>query len=423
MAFTYGLMVDPKTPTAYAEDYLAIKEFKVTGRYGFEVRYEKPFARALTTWAQAILPRHALEGADLMNTPLSRNPMGAGAYRLKEWIPGNRLTLTANEDYFDGRPMLDEVVLRVIPDQSTQFLELKSGNLDTMGLSPQQFLYQTEGPVWERGFRKYPSLAFAYTYLGYNLENPLFSNVKVRRALAHAIDKQEIVKGVLLGQGVPAQGPFKPGTWFYDDAVVPFTFDPPLARRLLAEAGWRDSDGDGILDRQGVPFAFTILTNQGNTQRIQAATIIQRRLKDIGIEVRIRTVEWAAFIKEFVDKGRFDAVILGWNITQDPDIYDVWHSSKAVPGGLNFVKYRNPELDRLLDEGRSTLDMAKRKAVYFRVQEILSEDQPYCFLYVPMALPIVQARVQGITPAPAGITYNFYEWWIPRQFQGPALQR
>ncbi|HMM37958.1 MAG TPA: peptide-binding protein [Desulfovibrio sp.] len=421
--FTYKLMIDPKTPTAYAEDYLAVKSFTVTGRYSFEVRYDKPFARALVTWALSILPEHALAGQDLMNTKYSREPLGCGAYKIKEWLPGSRLVLTANAEYFEGRPHLDEMVLRVIPDQATQFLELKAGNLDEMGLSPYQYLFETNGPEWKERFRKYEYLSFGYTYLGYNLDSPLFSDVRVRRALDFAIDKEEIVKGVLAGLGVPAVGPYKPGTWVYNESLKPRAHDSGRARALLAEAGWRDTDGDGLLDKGGRPFAFTILTNQGNTQRIQAATIIQRRLRDVGVEARIRTVEWAAFIKEFVNKGRFDALVLGWNITQDPDIYDVWHSSKAEPGGLNFVHYRNPELDELLEEGRRTLDQNRRKRIYGRVQEILHEDQPYCFLYVPMSLPILQARIQGVAPAPAGIDYNFYQWWIPRELQRPVLER
>jgi peptide/nickel transport system substrate-binding protein len=421
--FTYKLMIDPQTPTAYAEDYLAVKEFKVTGRYSFEVRYDKPFARALVTWAQSILPEHVLAGQDLLNTSYSRQPVGCGAYKLKGWEPGSRLVLTANPDYFAGRPHIDELVIRIIPDQSTQFLELKAGNLDEMGLSPYQYLFETSGPDWDRNFRKYEYLSFGYTYLGWNLDNPLFADKRVRQALDSAIDKEEIVSGVLAGLGVPAVGPYKPGTWFYNDALRPRPYDPERARALLAEAGWRDTDGDGLLDKDGRPFAFTVLTNQGNTQRIQAATVIQRRLRDVGVAVKIRTVEWAAFIKEFVDKGRFDAVILGWNILQDPDIYDVWHSSKAVAGGLNFVHYRNAELDDLLEKGRRTLDQGRRTAIYRRVQEILHEDQPYCFLYIPMSLPILQARIQGVEPAPAGIDHNFYQWWIPREFQRPVLQQ
>ncbi|MDP2848169.1 MAG: peptide-binding protein [Humidesulfovibrio sp.] len=420
--FTYKLMVDPKTPTAYAEDFLAVKEFRLTGDYTFEVRYDKPFARALVTWAHAILPRHLLEGQDLLKTPLARKPVGAGPYMLKEWTAGNRLVLVANPDYFEGRAYIDEVVMRIIPDQSTQFMELKSGNLDQINLSPQQYLYQTEGQDWAKDYRKFQYVSSGYTFMAYNLKSPLFSDVRVRRAFLYAIDKDEIVRGVLAGLGIATGGPYKPGTWAFNDKIPANEFDPARARQLLAEAGWTRRTPDGpLVDARGRPFAFTILTNQGNTPRIKSAIIIQSRLAGLGIKVEIRTVEWAAFVKEFVDKGRYDAIILGWNIVQDPDLYDVWHSSKAHPGGLNFVGYKNRELDELLERARRMLDQKKRKPLYDRLQEILHEDQPYCFLYVPMALPMVHARVQGIEPAPAGISYNFIRWWIPKASQGPEL--
>jgi len=420
--FTYRLMIDPKTPTAYAEDFLAVKEFKLTGEYSFEVRYDKPFARALVTWASAILPRHLLEGQDLLKTPLARQPVGAGPYMLKSWTAGDRLVLVANPDYFEGRAFIDEVVMRVVPDQTTQFMELKSGNLDEINLSPQQYLYQTDAKGWAANYRKFQYVASAYTYMGFNLKSRLFSDVRVRRAINHALNKDEIVRGVLSGLGQAANGPYKPGTWAYDAKIPANEYDPALARRLLAEAGWTRRTPHGpLMDKDGQSFAFTILTNQGNSQRIKAAIIVQSRLAALGIKVEIRTVEWAAFVKEFVDKGRFDAIILGWNIVQDPDLFDVWHSSKAVPGGLNFVGYKNPELDELLERGRRLLDQKKRKPIYDRVQEILHEDQPYCFLYVPMALPMVHARVQGIEPAPAGIAYNFIRWWIKGAEKGPEL--
>ncbi len=420
--FTYRLMIDPKTPTAYAEDFLAIKEFKRTGEYTFEARYDKPFARALVTWAHAILPRHILQGQDLLKTKYSREPVGAGPYILKSWTAGDRLVLVANPDYFEGRPYLDERVIRIIPDQSTQFLELKAGNLDTISLSPQQYLYQTGGAGWDANFRKFQYVASAYTYLGFNLKSPLFSDVRVRRAINLAIDKEEIVRGVLAGLGQAANGPYKPGTWQYNTAIPANEYDPGKAEKLLAEAGWTRKPHDGPLaNARGQKFAFTILTNQGNSQRIKAAIIIQSRLAALGMKVEIRTVEWASFLKEFVDKGRFDALVMGWNILQDPDLYDVWHSSRAVPGGLNFVGFKNAELDDLLERGRSTLDQARRKLIYDRVQAILHDEQPYCFLYVPMALPMVHARVQGIEPAPAGISHNFIRWWIPKVYQRPEL--
>ncbi|BDQ35835.1 peptide-binding protein [Pseudodesulfovibrio nedwellii] len=415
--FTYKMMIDPKTPTAYAGNFKLVKAFRRTGKFSFEVEYDQPFAKALVTWAMDIMPKHLLEGEDLLNTKYSREPVGAGPYMLKEWVPGSQIVLKANPNFFEGKPRIDEVVYRIIPDMGTQFLELKAGNLDAMDLTPLQYLYQTSGSGWDGSFNKFEYLAFGYSFLGFNFNHPFFKDVRVRKAIDFAIDRREIVKGVLFGLGEPANGPYKPGTWQYNGAIKPRKHDLAKARQLMAEAGWTDSDGDGLLDKDGVPFSFSIITNQGNTQRIKSGVIIQQRLKDIGIEVDLRTVEWAAFIKEFVDKGRFDAIILGWNILQDPDIYNVWHSSMAVNGGLNFTRYINPELDDLLERGRHLVKQEDRKPIYDKVQQILFDEVPYCFLYVPKSLPIVQARVQNIKAAPAGISYNFEKWWIPRSLQ------
>ena len=415
--FTYKLMINPKTPTAYAEDFLLVKEFKVLDRYSFEVHYDKPMARSLVTWMNGILPKHALENQNLLKTKLAREPLSAGPFKLTEWSAGRRIVLSARENYFEGRPHLDEIIYRVIPDLSTMFLELKAGHVDMMELSPVQYLYQTKEKKWDREYHKFKFLSFSYLYMGYNLQDPKFSDVRVRQAFAYAVNKDEVVKGALMGLGMPVIGPYKPGTWVYDDEITDYGYDPETAKQLLADAGWKDTDDDGVLDKGGKPFEFTLMTNQGNTQRIKIATIIQSNLQKIGVKVTIRTVEWAAFLKEFIDKKRFEAVILGWNILQDPDIYDVWHSSKTAPGMLNFIGYANEEVDALLERGRGTVNQDDRKRIYYRLQEILHRDQPYCFLAVPYALPIVQARFQGIKLAPQGITYNLTDWWVPKDAQ------
>jgi len=172
-----------------------------------------------------------------------------------------------------------------------------------------------------------------------------------------------------------------------------------------------------LLDKDGIPFRFTILTNMGNTLRKNAATIIQWRLRKIGIKVEIRALEWSAFINEFIDKKRFEAVILGWSIGLDPDQYDIWHSSKTKPKEFNFVSYGNPEVDELLEKGRRTFNIEERKKAYFRIQEILAEELPYIFLYVPDATPIVHSRFKGIKPSPIGITYNLPKWYVPEKLQ------
>ena len=409
--FTYKLMVDPKTPTAYAADFLMIKELNVTGRLTFEVRYDTPYARSLLTWLQPILPRHALDKENIASTRYSRRPLSSGPYVLEEWSPGSKITLRANENYFRGRPYIDKVIYRVIPDGTTMFLEAKAGKLDYISLSPMQYLRQTDGDKWNALWKKYKFLAGVYTYVGLNLNHPFFRDKKVRQALSYAIDRNAIVKGALLGMGEAAFGPYKPGTWAYDDALRPYPYDPQKAMDLLASAGW-SRGRDGILVKNGIPFEFTVLVNQGNDERIKVAVILQQYFRKIGIRIKIRTVEWAAFIKEFVNTKKFDALILGWTISQDPDLYEVWHSSAISGHGLNFISYSDPEVDSLLEKARIEQQQTERKKMYDRFQEILHEDQPYLFLYVPYSLPMVHASVRGISPAPAGITYNFERWWI-----------
>lgn len=412
--YTYKVTVDPKTPTAYSGDFMKVKKAEVLDPYTFRVTYDKPFAPALMSWGASVLPRHLLEGKDITKSPLARRPIGTGPYKFKEWVTGTKIVLVSNPDYFEGRPYIDGYIMRVIPDTATMFLELRARGIDRMDLTPLQYTRQTEGKFFKANFNKYRYSAFAYTYFGFNLRSPLFSDRRVRQAFAYAINKDEIIQGVMLGLGQPATGPIKPGTWAYNPGVRKYEYNPKKAAELLAEAGWKDTNGDGILEKDGVPFAFELLTNQGNEVRRKTAEIVQKRLADVGISMKIRIVEWAAFIKEFITKRKFDATILGWTISMDPDQFDVWHSSKMGPDELNFISYSNPEMDDLLEKGRSTFNIEERKKAYFRIQEILAEDQPYVFLYVPDALPIFDKRIRGIDPAPIGIGYNFIKWYVPR---------
>jgi peptide/nickel transport system substrate-binding protein len=286
-----------------------------------------------------------------------------------------------------------------------------------MGLTPLQYARQTDTPEFKARFNRYRYLAAAYTYLGYNLRSGLFADQRVRWALSHAINREELVDGVLMGYGRPAVGPFKPETWAYNPALQPVPFDQAKAKALLAEAGWREKNSEGVLVKDGQPFSFTIVTNQGNVARLKTAVILQQRFKEIGVAVKIRAVEWAALLKEFVDKQAFDAIIMGWTLPSDPDPFAVWHSSKTEPGGLNFIGYKNPEVDRLIEAGRATFDQEARRKIYYRFQEIIAADQPYSFLYVPDALPVVASRIHGVEPAPAGIGHNFIKWFVPQEQQ------
>jgi peptide/nickel transport system substrate-binding protein len=344
--------------------------------------------------------------------------VGTGPYRFQEWVSGQRIVLKANDDYFEGRPHVDQYIYRIIPDTSTMFLELKAGGLDYMGLTPLLFQKQTDTPLFRKNFNKFRYPAFAYTYMGYNLQDPKFQDRRVRQAIAHAVDKKSIIQGVLLGLGRPATGPFPPESWAYDTTVRDYPYDPEKAKSLLKEAGWSDSNGDDVLDKNGVPFRFTLLTNQGNEERAKNAEIIQQNLSKIGIRVDIKILEWQALLHEFIDKRKFDAIILGWSLGRDPDAYDIFHSSKTKEGEFNFVSYKNPRVDELLLEGRKTCNQEKRTEIYHEIHRLIAEDQPYTFLYYPEALPVIHKRFQGIEPSPIGIWYNFKDWQVPKDWEG-----
>ncbi|MBA4391331.1 MAG: peptide-binding protein [Syntrophus sp. (in: bacteria)] len=413
--YTYKVIVDPKTPTPYSGDFKEVKEAAVIDEYTFKVIYKRPLAPALISWGTSVLPRHLLEGKEITKSPLIRKPVGTGPYVFKEWIAGDRVVLVANENYFDGRPYISRKVIRVIQDSATMFLELKRNTVDSMNLTPLQFTKQTNYPAFKREFNQFRYLSFTYVYLGYNLKHQYFKDKRVRQAISHAINKQEIVDGILLGQGVEATGPYKPDMWVYNGNVKKYEYSKEKALSLLAEAGFQKGP-DGILKKDGKPFEFNILLSQGNSVRIQSAEIIQKRLSEIGITVKIRVIEWASFINEFIDKKNFEAVILGWTIPQsDPDLFDIWHSSKQGPKELNFISFENKEADELLVKARHTFDKEERKKCYFRLQEILAEEQPYTFLFIPYATLAIQKRIKGIEPAPAGIGYNVEKWYVPEE--------
>ena len=415
--YTYQVTIDPQTPTAYAGDFLKVKKAEVLDDYTFRVSYATPFAPALISWGSSILPRHLLSGTDITHSPLSRHPIGTGPYMFKEWVAGQKIVLVANPDYFEGKPYIGGYITRIIPDMATMFLEVRAQGIDYSNLSPLQYTRQTDNNLFKNNFNKYSYLAFAYTYLGYNLKNPLFTDKRVRQAISYAINKDEIISGVLLGLGKPATGPYKPGSWAYNGNVKTYEYNPQKARELLAAAGWLNTNNDGILEKDGKPFVFELITNQGNETRQKCAEIIQRQLAEVGIKVKIRVLEWAAFVNDFITKRRFDTVILGWTIGLDPDVYDVWHSSKTAPEELNFMSFNNKEADDLLEKGRSTFNQKERKKYYDRFQEILADEQPYTFLYVPDELIIINNRFRGIEPAPSGLEYNFIKWYVPKDEQ------
>ena len=415
--FTYEKLVDPAVHTPYSSSYELIESVQVIDPRTIRVHYRQPFAPALESWMMGVIPKHLLEHEDLNTTAFLRHPIGHGPYRFVRWKTGELIELSANPDYFEHRPHIDRYLYRVIPDQATLFLELLTSGVDLTSLTPLQYRRQTNTSFIQRSYRKFRYPSFGFTYLGYNLKDERFKDLRVRHAINLAIDKQALIDGVLYGLGTVATGPYPKESWAYDPSIAPADYNPSAAKALLKEAGWVDHDSDGWLDREGQPFRFTLLTNQGNEVRRQVAELVQQQLKAIGIDVKINIIEWSTFVHEFIDKRRFDAVLLGWSLSRDPDLYDLFHSSKTKEGEYNFVGYASPEVDALLERGRRTFDREERQRIYRQIHRHLSEDQPYTFLFVPEALPIVSSRFRNVVATPIGIGYNFIDWYVPRAEQ------
>lgn len=415
--FTWKLVTDDKTRTPYGADYKLVLRAEAPNPLTFRVTYGEPYAPALESWAGLqILPRHLLEGQDINTTAFARNPIGSGYYQLENWRNGESISLVRNPTSTQGPARIERLISRAIPDTATQFLELLANNIDYMALDPIQYARVFPSrPDLNRKIALYKELGNNYTYMGFNLKHKPFDDVRVRKAMNYAIDKQELIDGVLLGLGEPVASPYKPGTRWANPELQPYPYDPQKARELLRSAGFEDRDNDGILDRNGKPFAFEILTNNGNKQREMSAVLIQRRLKEIGIDVSIRKMEWASFIERFIKTGDFDVVVLGWSLSLDPDQYSIWHSSQQAPGQFNFIGYNNPTVDKLLEQGRLELNPDKRMKIYHEFAKILLEDSPIVYLYAGYGLPAIHKRVKGIdNPAPpAGIGHNSHEWYIP----------
>jgi peptide/nickel transport system substrate-binding protein len=415
--FTYKKLIDPEVRTPYSGDYARVKDLVVVDDHTVKVTYKEPFAPALSSWGMPVMPEHLLKNEDLNKTKFARSPIGTGPYKFKLWKTCEKIELVSNRDYFEGRPYIDRYICRIIPDEATTFLELQTQGADMTHLTPLQFTRQTDGKIFKEHYNKFKYQSFGFTYMGYNLSDPRFQDVRVRRAINYAVNKEEIIDAIFFGLAKITTGPFIQDSWAYNNNVRPAPYDPVEARRLLSEAGWVDTDGDGWVEKDKKEFEFTVLVNQGNAERQRTAELMQKQLKDAGIRMKIRVIEWSSMISEFIEKRRFDAVLMGWFLSRDPDCYDIWHSSKTRQGEFNFVGYKNERVDTLLEEGRRTFDQSKRAGIYHEIHKLIYEDQPYLFLYTADTLPIVNSRFKNVESSPIGIGYNFIKWYVPKSQQ------
>jgi peptide/nickel transport system substrate-binding protein len=418
VAFTVERVMDPKVASPMKSNFDLVSSLETPDPWTVVARYRKAFAPALEAWAMDIIPKHLLEGQDMNKSAFSRHPVGTGPYRFKSWTDKQSIELAANPDYWEGKVHIARLVMRFIPEPSTELLELKTGGIDGMDLQPDQYLLGTKDEAFDRVAKayRYPGL-HSYNYLAFNLARPPFDDVRVRWALSSAVDRGELIQGVLQGLAKPCSGPFSPLMQAYDPSVLPVPLDLTKSARLLDEAGWR-LGADGLRHKGGKAFEFQLITNSGNPTRIKTAEIMQQQFAKLGVKADIRTYEWATFLSNYIDKRNFDATLLAWNITLDPDQYSTFHSSQTHDRENNFVGLKDAEVDRLVEAGRTTFDPDKRTAIYRALHRRIAALQPYAFLYAADYLSALSRKFQGLVQTDTGYGwYSATHWYIPASVQ------
>jgi len=414
--FTFDKLMDPTTDAARLRNYYQdITRCEVVDDRTVRFACAKPYFKHLTMLGGlSILPRHVYEQGEFNTHPRNRDPLGSGPYAFEGWETGLQITLARNERYWGEKPHTLKRVYKIITNPNAALQVLERQELDAMALTPEQWVNQASKPSFEANFNKFQYYTAFYNYVGWNQLRPQFQDKGVRRALTLLLNREEILGTIFYGLGKVVSGNFFVEAPEYDTEIAPWPFDPAQAKTLLDAAGWRDTDGDGIRDKDGAAFEFELLIRAASPEYEAIATVFQEELKRAGIRISIRPLEWATFL-ESVDGRNFDAVILGWSgpiIEGDP--YQVWHSSQAEKGS-NFVNFRNDEADRIMEQARLEFDQEKRNALYHRFHAILHEEQPYTFLFCTASLQTVDKRFHGVKVYRGGLDSR--EWWVPADRQ------
>jgi len=400
--FTYELINAPQVVSPYTSTYRMVERVEVVNAYKLKVIYKAPYFKALELWMSGILPKHLLKDEEnIMSSKFNTHPVGTGPYRLTKLEFSKNIELSANDAYFEHRPKIDKIIYHVIPDANTRFLMLKTQKIDIGSLEAMQIERQVE-PSFFTKYKVIEEIAHAYTYLGLNLRREKFQDPRVRKALSLAIDRKELVDILFMGHGQVCTGPFLPGGPSFNSSVASPIQNIKKAKALLKAAGYDESN----------PFSFEIATSNSSSIRPYAAQILQHQLAKVGIEVKLRVMEWQAFLNMVVFPREFDTVLLGWSLSLSPDPYLLWHSDSDKPGGFNFIGYHNKKVDKMIEKMQGTIEREKLAKVQQQIFAEVVADNPYLFLFIPNSIQVVDKKIQHIEPTLNGIWHNYIEWEI-----------
>ncbi len=396
VARTLEVLRDPDRATPdQVQAYAAIRAVETPDPRTVTVRFAAPNASALYLFLAPLLPPEGPPGPGEL-------PVGCGPWRLVRWEKDQRLVLEANRDYWDGPPGVDRLVLEVLGDYGTRLHALEADRIDWTGLFPEQWERVRTDPSFRERFDLLEGRILFFWYIAWRMDgsNPFFADARVRRAMTLAIDRQRYVETIGRGQAEVAVTSFHPEMPCFDRSLRPLPHDPARARELLARAGWVDRDGDGVREKNGVPFRFRLLYPATSRQNDRIAAFVQANLREVGVEMDLDPRPWAAFL-EAVHGRKFAAVMSGYRLDPDPDPWALWHSSQA-DRGYNYAGLRDPEIDQWIEQARRTFDEAARAALYRRVQRRLHELQPDTFFFYPVTRYAVRRGLCGFTPSPIG---------------------
>jgi len=349
--------------------------------------------------------------------------IGSGPYAYEEWKTGESVTLRRNDAFWaKGKDAwnpayADKLVYKVINDRNSAVVALKNAEIDFMEYVPPTKYTEEIDTVATPHLRKYPFQTQAYSYIGFNMARPILSDVNVRKAIAHCVDRDALIKQLVRGLATTVNSPIYQDRPEYDKSLPNIAYDPNTAKSLLAQAGWADANGDGVLDKaingKNTPLTVTMLINAGNELREALAVNLSEELRKIGIKMEIRKLEWSVF-QENQKARQFDLYIGGW--INDPipsDPYQIWHSSQAKNRGSNYVSFMNPRVDQLLEMNRVEFDEQKRTAYMKEFQQIIAREQPYVFLWSPLYPAVYNRRLQNVKFSSVRPGYNPPQWWVP----------